>query len=188
MVKKFLLSLIAVCLMIGPVHAATVTATFGDMNSSSESRIKADTDGTVTYAADTSIVYPYKTYNNGSLSTTGPVSLAITDSGRTITDFGGKSAGSSVAGWGLKYVLPACSSSTLGATYSFATATKSTITVDTASTSDTIGYSISGTALDAGDSIKSTGQAGDAVTVVCAASGVWSITNMKATWTDNSTN
>lgn len=188
MARKFFLSLIAVLLLAAPVHAATVTATFGDMNSSSESRIKADTDGTVTYASDTSIVYPYKNYNNGSLSTASPVTLSITDSGRTITDFGGKTAGSSVAGWGLKYVLPACTSSTLGATYTVSTATKTTVTVDTASTSDTIAYSISGTALDAGDSIKSTGQAGDSVSLVCGASGVWSITQMKATWTDNSTN
>lgn len=111
--------------------------------------------------------------------------LATQETGKVITDIGngtnpvdaGKSCG--------KYMLPRAS---VGLTYTLSVGSRCFATLDTADTSDTILYSISGTGLDAGDSIKSTGQAGDSVTVTSTAANKWSITQMKGVFTDNSTN
>lgn len=111
-------------------------------------------------------------------------SLSATESGKFITDTGG---GPGVGGVGScsKHILPRAAA---GLTYTITAGTECTVTVDTLDSSDLIRYSISGTELDAGDSIKSTGQAGDSVTVTSTVANKWSITNMKGTWTDNSTN
>lgn len=121
----------------------------------------------------------YESYTSANVNNT----LSITESGKVLTDMGGAS-GPTVSGYGSKHILPKAN---VGLTYTITVGTKSTVTVDTVDTTDTILYSISGTGLDAGDSIKSTGQAGDSVTLTCTSAGLWSIQNMKATWTDNGT-
>lgn len=175
----FLLLLLAFC---SPSFAET-TATFGDQNSSGEYRIKATFDGTsgvVTYAADTGIQYPYERYTSANT----PNTLIAAESGKTLSDTGGAS-GPTASGFGSKHTLPRAA---VGMEFTFTVASKSFITVDTVDASDTIEYSISGTGLDAGDSIKSAGQAGDAVTLFCTVANKWSIKDMKGVWTDNGTN
>ena len=182
--KQFYL-LIALLMLASPAFAVTeTTATFGDQNSSKEYRIKSTFDGTsgvVTYASDTGILYPYLSYTTA--PTTVSVTLIAAQSGITISDTGG---GSPVAqGSCRKFVLPTAAP---GMEFTFSANAKCTITVDTADTNDTIMYSISGTGLDAGDSIKSTAQAGDSVTVFSTVANKWAIKQMKGVWTDNSTN
>lgn len=92
---------------------------------------------------------------------------------------------------GTKFTLPRAAAGlrfTVVAGYNTTSGRPVASTVDTVDTSDTIIYSISGTKLDAGDSIKSTTQAGDAVTLCGSAANQWVICDMKAVWSDNSTN
>lgn len=179
-----LFSLIALLVMLSlPAisFAASTTATFGDQNSSNAYRVIADTDGTVTYQSDTGIMYPYVNYST--YPTTVGVTLTAAQSGTTITDTGGGTT--RLAGSCRKFTLP---TAVAGMSFSFAAgAFQCTMTVDVQST-DTIQYSISSVGLDAGDSIKSTGQAGDSVTLFSTAANLWQVKSMKAVWTDNSTN
>jgi hypothetical protein len=115
--------------------------------------------------------------------TTVGVTLIAAQSGITISDTGGGSP--TTVGSCRKFTLPTAAP---GLEFTFTTGSKCTMTVDTADTNDTIMYSISGTGLDAGDSIKSTAQAGDSVTLFSTAANKWFVKQMKATWTDNSTN
>jgi len=118
-------------------------------------------------------------------ATTGSVALTATQSGAVITDMGGSATGPTTVGSCNKYTLPRAAP---GLTYTLSTGSKCTATLDTLDTSDTILYSISGTGLDAGDSIKSTGQAGDSVTVTSTVANKWTVSQMKSVWTDNGTN
>lgn len=113
--------------------------------------------------------------------------LLENESGKIISDTGASTDGScNTAGWGgSKHTLPRAK---VGLTYTLTAGSKCYVTLDTIDTSDIIRYSVSGTLLDAGDSVKSTGQAGDSVTVVSTVAGKWDIKEMKGTWTDNSTN
>lgn len=181
---KKLLSLIILAVFVTMpmlVQAASITATMGDQNASGVYRAYTDTDGVFTYASDTGIVHPYVTYTTS--PTTVGVTLTAAQTGTTITDFGGGS-GPTQVGSCRKFTLP---TAVAGMQFAFTTGSKCTMTVDVQST-DTILYSISGTGLDAGDSIKSTAQAGDSVVLFSPAAGSWAIKSMKATWTDNGTN
>ena len=194
--KRFLSFFVAFMLCLsGLANATQLKATFGDKNTSNVYRLSQYTDtttgtnyGWVVYAQNTGIVYPYKTYNVGSVSV-GNNQLVTSDSGAIITDFGGVAADTSApvrTGLGGTYVLPpAGTSTTLGTRYTISAGSRSFVTVDTSSTSDVILYSISGSGLAAGDSIKSTGQAGDAVTLECTAANTWTVVDMKSVWTDN---
>lgn len=177
--KAFVLTLLLVACLSLPAFAVTeTTATFGDQNSSKAYRMKATFDGTsgvITFASDTGILYPYERYTAANTNNT----LLAAESGKTISDTGG--AGSYCS----KHILPTAAP---GLEFTFSAASKCTMTVDTVDTNDTIEYSIAGTSLDAGDSIKSTGQAGDTVTLFSTVANKWSITAMKGTWTDNGTN
>lgn len=178
--RKLFLLVAMLCLLSSASFAAVTTATFGDQNSSGEYRVKADSDGVVTYAADTGILYPYENYTAANTANT----VTAAESGKMIVDTGGGTPGSSAAcPGGSKHTLP---TAVAGMEFSFSVATKCSITVDVQS-ADIIEYSISGTPLDAGDSIKSTGQAGDTVTLFSPSAGKWAIKAMKATWTDNGT-
>jgi len=126
--------------------------------------------------------YQVPVYVNTAANTA--VTILAKQSGTVFSDLGGVTS-DTLSGYGSKYTLPRA---TVGLTYTLTVGSLSTATLDTLDTSDTFMYSISGTGLDMGDSIKSTGQAGDSVTVVCAKAGTWSIKSMKGTWTDNGTN
>lgn len=187
--KSLRLLIALVCLMAvsAPAFAVTeTTGTFGDQNSSLEYRMNATYDGTsgvVTFASDTGIKYPYERYTTANTNNT----LLAAESGKVIVDTGGTTAGLSMsANSGCsKHILPTAAP---GLEFTFTAGAKCFMTVDTTDTNDLIEYSISGTNLDAGDSIKSTGQAGDTVTLFSTVANKWSITAMKGTWTDNSTN
>ena len=157
------------------------TATFGDANSSGQYRAKADSDGVITFAPDTGINYPYENYTAANTAN----ALALTECGKVITDTGSAS-GPTVNGQCSKHTLPRA---TPGCGFTFTTGAKNCrITVDTVDTSDTILYSISGTGLDAGDSIKAPSEAGDSVKLFSTVANKWSIEDMHGTWTDNGTN
>lgn len=181
--KRFLLFL--AMLLVSGAAMAERTATFGDYNSSGEPRMKADYDGTygyITFASDTGIKYPYERYTTANTNNT----LNSAESGKTIVDTGGSSSLNQAAGEGCsKHILPTAAP---GLVFTFTAGSKCFMTVDTVDTNDLIEYSVSGTNLDAGDSIKSTGQAGDSVTVFSTVANRWSVSQMKGTWTDNSTN
>lgn len=164
-------------------YFSTTTGTLGSQNSSKDYAVTATNDGTsnvVRFASDTGITYPYVNYTSANTADT----LIAGQSGVTITDMGG-AVGPTAAGYCSKHTLPRAAA---GLQFSFSAGSKCFMTVDTVDASDTILYSISGTGLDAGDSIKSTGQAGDSVTLFSTAANQWQIKAMKATWTDNSTN
>ena len=183
--KRAILGFLAIIFLAGNVYAADITtATFGDQNSSKEYRMKAMIDsstgnGTVVFASDTGIQYPFEHY-----TTQGANTLLDYESGKVITDMGGAS-GPTQTGSCSKHTLPVAEA---GLEFTLTAGSKCTTTLDVSSTDDTILYSISGTGLDAGDSIKSTGQAGDSVTLFSTATGSWSIKSMVGIWTDNSTN
>lgn len=171
--KRLISSLIlvfALAVVSAPVFAAT-TATFGDQNSSKDYRMKADTDGVVTFAQDTGIKYPYQEHTSGATNT-----LAAAESGTTIQDSVGATHVLPAAAVGLQF--------TISAGYSGGSGLPVTATVDTASTSDKIVYSITGTKLAAGDKAVSGGQAGDSLTVMCTSANEWVITSKTGTWTD----
>jgi hypothetical protein len=187
MKKKLALFLLLVFGFASVASATRVNATFGDRNSSNKYRIQGDTDGVVKFASDTGVVYPYQTVTTLNLARL----LVTADSGAVITDFGGNTPSATVAaqGYGSKFFLPpGGDATTLGTKYKISVGFKGSVTLDTYDTSDIILYSITGTVLDAGDSIKSTGQAGDSVTVECTAANTWSIVDMHGIWSDNSTN
>lgn len=161
-------------------YFSTSTGTLGDQNSNNDYRVTATNDGVIHFAFDTGITYPYTNYTTPNT----PVTLTAAQSGLMVTDMG-NGTGPTTVGSCSKWTLPAA---VPGLEYSFSTGSKCFMTVDTASTSDTILYSITGTGQAGGDSIKSTGQAGDSVTLFSTATGKWSVKAMKSTWTNNTTN
>lgn len=111
--------------------------------------------------------------------------LVTADSGKVICDTGGASGPTETASCS-KHTLPSAS---VGLTFTLTTGAQCYVTLDTSSTDDTILFSAGDTGLDAGDSLKSPGQAGDSITVTAISSTEWAITEMSSTtWTDNSTN
>lgn len=138
---------------------------------------------------------------NATANTT--VSFNSQQSGLVMVDSGGVTS-DTLTGSGSKFILPACNSGVLsspatsgqlttqGMMYTLTVGSKSFATLDTLNLADTFMYSISGTGQAMGDSIKSTGQAGDSVTVVCVPennnTGVWVVKDMHGVWTNNGTN
>lgn len=141
-----------------------------------------DDEGTLTpqsTAGQRIVVESYTTANTNNTLTT-------QETGVHIVDLGGSAAGGTITcSGGSKHILPRAAA---GMEFTLTAGNKCSVTLDTVDTSDTIVYSISGTGLDAGDSIKSTQQAGDSVTLFSPAANVWHIKQMKAVWTDNGTN
>lgn len=183
---RSLLLAIGLIAIVSPAFAE-VTATFGDQNSSLQYRMKAEYDGTsgyITFASDTGIKYPYENYTTVNTNNT----LISAESGKVLVDTGGSTDATGVctAGkGGSKHILPTAAP---GLVFTFTAGSKCVMTVDTVDTNDRIRYTISGTALDGGDSIKSTGQAGDSVTLFSTVANMWDVVQMKGTWTDNGTN
>jgi hypothetical protein len=178
--KRLFIALTILLLLTGVTQAASLTATFGDKNSSNEYRVQADTDGIVTYASDTAIKYPYKSYTT--YSTAGK-QLVSTDSGKVVIDFG-QATTTGKRGFGNKFILPP---SSVGLEYTIVAGAYEYLTVDTYSTADTI-LGLAAVPLDAGDSLKSPGMTGDSITVICPYAGYWIIESMFGTFTDNGSN
>lgn len=174
--KKLFFALALLILSTGGVFAASCNRDTDKWSNDQWCISSADTLIPSTSASQQVVTENYTTANTNNL-------LAASESGKRLSDTGGAATGSS--GFGSKHILPRASA---GLSYTITAATKSFVTVDTLDTQDTIRYSISGTALAAGESIKSTGQAGDSVTLYSPAANVWDIQDMKAAWTNNSTN
>lgn len=170
--KKVLL-LVAVALML---YASPALAVCADTDKFCVDEWRIDYQDTMipTSSAGQKIIM-----NNYTTNTT-PYSFATQETGVTVVD-----------NIGTKFILPRADAGlrfTIVSGYNTTSGRPVSTTVDTVDTSDIINYSISGTKLDAGDSVKSTGQAGDSVTLCGQAANQWAICGMKAVWTDNSTN
>lgn len=111
------------------------------------------------------------------------VTLTAAQSGYVVTDSGGVTS-DTLTGFGSKFILPRA---TVGLEYTLAVGSKSFSTLDTLDTADTFMYSIAGVGFQMGDSMKSTGQAGDSVSVTCTKAGQWTIAAMHSAWTNNGT-
>jgi hypothetical protein len=158
--KRLLFVLMAVLMVAAlPCYAANKTATFGDMNSSDEYRMTADTDGVITFASDTGIVLPYDTATTGE-------TLTAAKSGVTMV--------SSATVAGAKFILP---TATVGLSIRLVAGTAYTIDAKPQST-DKINYSTAVT----GNKIVSAGGLADSVELFCATAGQWEIASMKGTW------
>ena len=76
------------------------------------------------------------------------------------------------------FTLPAAA---VGLEYSFVSGKGLTVTIDTASTDDTINY----LTLDAGDTIDSNAATGDSIRLTCGRANIWDVTDMgSSAWTD----
>lgn len=183
--KKFkalapLIALLIVFVFVGLSFAVTREATFGFKNSSNVYRLTAtrDTSGAYINVSPTGVgITPgYEVFTTAAATN----NLDASDSGRRLIAAEVAPAG------GSHYILP---QAIAGLEIELCTGTQVTATLDTHSTNDIINHTISGTALDAGDSLKSSGQAGDCIRVTCGSDTNWYITNMgAAAWSDNSTN
>lgn len=158
--KRLLLGLVAALLIAAPCYAASTTATFGDMNSSGTYRMSANTDGVITFASDTGIVWPYSTATTNATLTAAQSSTTLVSSGTV--DY-------------VKYQLPAA---TVGLKYKFIAGTAKYIEVKPSS-GEIIHYSTAA----ASNKIRSAGAIADSVEVFCATAGEWEIGSMKGTWT-----
>lgn len=142
--------------------AAAVTATLGDQNSSGEYRVKVDTDGVVTFASNTGILFPYE-------AATTSDTLTAAESGKTIV--------SSAPTYPPTFTLPVAA---VGMEFSFVAATAVSIILDPNGT-DIFKYA----SLSAGDRIyNSTAAAGDTIRVFCATANEWAVTPVVGTWAD----
>lgn len=176
--KLFFLALLAlVVLSSNGAYAATCNGNTDKFSSDQWCISSADTL-IPTASAGMQVVYEKVT------SFTSGRSLLAKETGKVITDMGTVS-GPTLLGFGSKFILPRAAP---GLTYTFSVGSRSFTTVDTLDTSDTILNSIAGTGFAAGESLKSTGQAGDSVTVTSTAANQWSITAMRGSWTNNGTN
>ena len=117
--------------------------------------------------------------------------LIAQQTGSVIVDYGGYSTTSTIdtlKGSGGHYVLPPAMP---GEVFTIVSASQSVITVDTLNTqfattegltyanADTIDFSPNATGMTAGQNLKSPGNAGAEITLVCNVAGQWQIQNMQ---------
>ena len=169
-----------------------IEATFGGQDSAKNYREVCDVTGLCENAPDTAFANGYENIGNGTkvTSTAGNpgtgYQLSSADSGRSISDFGGQTAGAAgignMTGYGTRYILPTCNSAALGLGFNITTAVLETITITPYSTADSIAFSISGTGLKAGQGTKNSGYAGDNITVTCTAVGTWTVNAYQGTF------
>jgi len=169
-------------------------ATLGGQDSAKNYRVQCDTTGLCESAVDTSWAWGYENIGSGTSvpsSSGNPgtgYQLSSTDAGLNIADYGGKTAGvaapGTLTGSGTRYLLPTCNSAALGLYFDVSTSVKETITITPYSTSDSLGYSISGIGLNAGQGIKNSGSgaAGDSIQIECTSPGNWTMHNLFGTW------
>lgn len=162
--KKFLL-VAALLFSAGLAQAAPLTATFGDQNSSKAYRLQADTTGTVTYASDTSVLFPY------SVATTNQT-LTVANSGSIIVF----NNSASTAANGTMFTLPTAA---VGMQFTIISDIAKFMYIKPAST-DTINFSTA----TAGQRLQNitTAAAGDSISLFCASAGNWSVVDKTGTW------
>ena len=166
--KSKLLLLIASVAMLSfamPAHAV-VQGQLGGQDASGNYNIIIE-DNIMKPSTGTGI---YSGYINATTSQT----LALTDSGKTIIFTGTVNS---------EFVLPACTSSTLGAEYPFVSGVGKIYAVDTNGT-DVINYAPSGQLLAPGNKMTSPGATGDSVVLTCGSSGNWYYSMLSGAFTN----
>lgn len=125
-----------------------------------------NTQGGIAYPV-INIPGPYSTYD----------SLISQNTGNTIIDMGGVISNGGTAGSGGVYILPAASK---GEDIYVIAGSKSTITVDTLATTDTILFS---TSVITGDGLKnSSATTADSLELISPANGFWIVKSVFGTW------
>lgn len=159
------LAVIALLAFVSYSYAAVTTATFGDYNSSNVYRMSANSDGTITYASDTSVLYPYSTASTNQ-------TLTALQSGSVIVF----NTGSGTAQNGTSFTLPTAA---VGMQYTIVADIAKWFFVDAQST-DTINFSTA----SVGQRISNSGSAlaGDSITLFCATATKWSVIDKSGTW------
>lgn len=164
---KRILSLAVVALLAfcSQSFAAVKTATFGDYNSSNAYRLTADSDGVLTFASDTSVLYPYSTASTNQ-------TLTALQSGSTIVF----NNGASTAANGTLFILPTAA---VGMQFTIVADVAKWFYVDAQST-DTINFSTA----TAGQRISNSASAlaGDSITLFCSTANKWSVVDHNGTW------
>jgi len=174
-----LIAVFILALVVGLAFAqSTREATWGYKDSTNTYRLTAtrDTNGAYISVSEDNVgwIPGYEVFTTGGATNR----LAAKDSGRRLIDASGHA--------GAHYILP---TAVAGLEYEVCTSDVNYVTLDTNSTDDTIHFTVAGAALAAGDSLLSTGQAGDCVRVTCGSDTNWYVTSMGAfIWTDNGTN
>ena len=160
---KFIAVVFSLLVLLSAPAFAAVTATLGDQNSSGEYRVKVDTDGVVTFASNTGILFPYE-------AATTSDTLTAAESGKTFVVAG-------ATGSPPTYTLPVAA---VGMEFTFVTANTVSVYLDPNGT-DVFKYA----SLSAGDRIyNSSAAAGDTIKVFCATALEWAVTPIAGTWAD----
>lgn len=148
-----------------PAFAAVTTATFGDYNTSNAYRLTANSDGTLSFASDTSILYPYSTASTNQ-------TLNALQSGSVIVFNNGLGTAQNATA----FTLP---TAVVGMQYTIVADITKWFFVDAQST-DTINFSTA----SAGQRISNSASAasGDSITLFCATANKWSVSNREGTW------
>lgn len=139
------------------------TTRLGNKNSSGLYRIAIDTDGIVTFQADTAIKFPY---DSGTTNDT----LTAADTGREYVVTSGATSAVYLS-------LPAAA---VGMVFPITSATTQAIYIDPNGT-DIINYA----SLSAGDAIYNSSAAkGDSIKFVCVTANEWTVKPLVGTWAD----
>lgn len=163
-ISRLITLFIIAVLIATPLYAQSTNATFGNQNSSGEYRVEANTNGTITFASDTSIKFPYQ---SGTTNDT----LTVADSGRTyVVTYDADTQVSPPV-----IQLPAA---TVGMVFPIVSATTYSVYINPNGT-DTIQYA----SLAAGHSIYNSSAAkGDSITLYCVVAGEWAVSINSGTW------
>lgn len=160
------LAIFALLVLCSQSFAAVTTATFGDQNSSKAYRLTANSDGTLTYASDTSLLYPYSTAStNQTLTALQSGSIVVFNNG----------AGQAAAG-GTQFTLPTAA---VGMQYTVIADAAKWFYIKPQST-DTINFSTATAGQRISNSVSTA--AGDSITLFCATANLWSVLDKNGTW------
>jgi|GEM_PF-6415106 len=154
-----------VMLFILPVFASTIQSTLGGQDSSGNYHFTVDSDG-VLAGASGSVTNVSRAYE--AISAT-EETLVVADNGKILV---------ATATSTTTFTLP---TAVVGMEFTIVAGKGQTISVDPASTADTIAY----LTLDAGDEIDSAGVTADSVTLKCYTANTWIPVNMgSSAWSD----
>lgn len=158
-------AILLTCAVMSYAYATSTTATFGDKNTSNVYRMIADSTGTVTFAQDTAILYPYTTASTNQ-------TLTALNSGQVVVF----NNGGGVSANGTQYTLPAA---TVGLDI--------TIVADVAkwfylAPAGTDLINITSNVASGRVSNQSSAAIGDSIEVFCATAGTWTVRTLKGTW------
>ena len=173
--KKFLVLGLILLLPGSAMAVPKIEATLGGKDLTNNAyrvevtRDSANDVGFLSFSQNTAVKYRYENYTSSAAN-----ALSASESGTHIFD-----------AKGVKHTLPRAAP---GLIFTISSTVAQSITVDTVDTSDTIVWNSDGTALDAGDSLKSYKRAGESITVFSAVANKWVVISERGSWKDNGTN